>query len=154
MAAIAFARPVGLGLILVSIIPVGLLVISLIRTRRPRSPRRSLRAARTHARSAIEELRALDTSTPAARIEAYGRLEEVVRRHVAEATGIPAPALTAGEIEARLTASHPAISAESIRELLGECEQARYGTPGRLPDSGRFDAALATTEQVLGHGKR
>ncbi len=146
---LALVRPVGIGLLLVSVLPVALWAISLLRRLTPLLSRVSFRRRSGHAQSALEELKMADTSSDARRLEAYTALEALVRRHVAEATGLMATALTADELGMRLEAARSRVPAETVRELLAECEQARYGSPRHLPGRDQFEAALISAQQVL-----
>ena len=145
---LALARPVAIGLLLLSVGPVAAWGMGLIRRRRPRERRLSERAVRSHTQAAFDELRAVDPTTDSSRRDAYGRLEMALRRHVADTRGIPAQALSARDIAAALQSSGG--SGERLAELLVECEQARYGPPDRLPSAERFAATLAAAAQVVG----
>ncbi len=148
------ARPVGIGLVLVSIVPVLLAIVSLIRMRRPKVARHSVRAARSHAKGALEELKNVDTTTAAGRLEAYAKLEAILRRHVGEATGIPAVALTSAELEGRMQAANASASATTVRAVLDQCEQARYRPVDLLPTRERFESAFEDAQQVITRGAR
>lgn len=152
-AALTAARPVGLGLILVSAVPVALWAAALARrlhaTRRPRRAPE----ARAVARRALDELRAVDASSGAERRAAYGRLDALLRRHLAETAGIRAPALTAAEIAARLRANASEPQAEAIGAVLEDCERARYGPAGLLPSAERFRAGMTAAEELLAEAR-
>ncbi len=141
------ARPVGLGLILVSAAPVLLWAAALARRVHAARQRRRAPEARAVARRALLELRGVDASSDAERRAAYDRLDAVLRRHLAEVSGIPAPALTAAEIAARLRADEP--KAEAFASVLEDCERARYGPARLLPPAERLRAAIATAEELL-----
>jgi len=122
---LAFVRPVGLGLLLVSVFPVALWLLSLVAHLKPLVARLRRRTARTDARSALEELKTTDVSTDARLVEAYSQLEAIVRRHVAEATGLAASALTPQESRWCESAAAAAVAA------LGEAEFRRARAQGR-----------------------
>jgi hypothetical protein len=143
------ARSVGIGLMALAAAPLAIWGAALVHRSRSRVKRPSARTVRAHARSALDELRALDTASESGRREAYGRLDQALRKHLADTRGIPAQALCAEEVAARLQAAGSAQS-EVAGELLAECERARYGPPDRLPPAERFGAALETAEQILG----
>lgn len=151
--ALAFVRPVGLGLLLVSVFPVALWLLSFAAHLKPLVARWSRRTTRTDARSALEELKTADLSTDARLVEAYSRLETIVRGHVAGVTGLAAAALTPQEIGARLENARSRMPAGPVRELLAECEQARYGTARHRPARDRFETALAAAAEVVGHAR-
>lgn len=142
------ARPLGAGLIVLAAVPLTIWIAALIVRRRVRVKRPGARTARAHARSALEEIRAIDTQSDAGRREAYGRLERAVRQHLADTRGIPAHALSAAELAARLQAAGSP-QADAAAELVAECERARYGPLDRLPPAERFDATLETAERML-----
>ncbi len=153
-ALLPLARPVGIGMVVVSIVPVALSIVAIVRMRRPKAVRHSVRAARSHAKTAMEELRAVDTTTAAGRLEAYAKLETILRRHVAEATGVPAAALTSAEVETRLQAANGTVSATTVRQVLDQCEQARYRPIDQLPSRDTFESVLEETQQVISPGSR
>jgi hypothetical protein len=73
-----------------------------------------------------------------------------VREHVAATSGVPAPSLTATEIDAALESAGGRLPRESVTTLLVSCDEARYGPAHALPSSQACRDALATAEQVLG----
>lgn len=141
------ARAIGIGLIVLAAAPLAVAIAGAVRRSRSSVKRPSARVVRSHGLAAIDELKAMDVATEAGRLEAYTRLERALRRHVAEARGIPAHALSAGEIAARLG---DAPAASTTAELLTECERARYGPPDRLPPADRVRATLERAEEILG----
>lgn len=144
---LAIARPAGIGLAVLAAAPLALWMVGLVRSARTRERRPSARAVRSHARAAMDELRALDASTESGRLEAYTRLEQALRQHLAEKRGIPAQALSAREVAARLGATP---DADITAELLAECERTRYGPPNRVPPLERYNVALQRAEHILG----
>lgn len=144
------ARPVGLVFVLVSVAPAALWGASRIRTAHTTRDRRpSPRASRNETLSALESLRAAETATEADRREAYGRLNVVLRRHVAETTGLPALALTSEEIAERLRASGTRVPGDGVAEALAECDQARYGPPVVVPNADQLRERIAATTRLL-----
>jgi hypothetical protein len=145
--------PVGLGLIILSVAPVAVLVIALVRRSveaRRGSTRRSLRHARTEAREALEAVRATDPSSPEARRDAFLRLDALVRHHLADDWGVAAPGLTRPEIAASLASRASPAPAELVDSVLANCEVARYAPPAFLPGVEAWRETLARAEQVLG----
>jgi hypothetical protein len=143
------ARPIGLGLIALAAVPLTIWIGTRVGRQRVRGSRPNARTVRAQVRSALEDVRAIDVESEAGRREAYGRLDRAVRQHLADLRGIPAHALSAKEIAARLqSAGSP--DADSAGELLAECERARYGPPDALPPAERFGAALSRAEQMVG----
>jgi hypothetical protein len=148
--ALALARPVGLGLILVSAAPVVLWAVALVhRMRRPRVRRQSTRAVRRHSRAALEDLRPIDANRDEQRRQGFEKLDAILRQHLAEVALIPAPALTPAEIAKHLDSNHSALPRESIQAILVECERARFGPPDLLPSAERFREAVTAAEQVF-----
>lgn len=150
-AALAYARPVGLALVLLSAAPVALWAFGVARrarATRSRSQKRQ-RQSSSSTRSALEALRDADVQDAAARRDAFSRLDALLRQHLAVAADLPARALTAAEITARLRANGKALPADSIGALLLDCERARYGPPGRLPPAERFRSGVAVVEGLL-----
>jgi hypothetical protein len=142
------ARPLGVGLMALAAVPLAVWAAALIARRRSRPSRPPARAARAHARSALEGVRAIDIETDAGRRDAYGRLERAVRQHLADTRGIPAHALSAPEVAARLRAAGSP-QADAAGELLAECERARYAPPDRLPPAARFSDVLGAAERMF-----
>jgi hypothetical protein len=146
---LSLARPVGLGLVLVSVAPAIVWTTALVARRRPKDRRRDRRSLRSRAKQTLAELQNVDVSSEAARREAYGRLNAVLRQRIADVTGIPAPALTPPEIVTRLQTAKPKWPAESFSTLLEECERAGYGPPGTLPSADSFRSSVLSAEQTL-----
>jgi hypothetical protein len=142
------ARLAGIGLIVLAAAPLAVWTAAMIGRWRSRERRTPARVVRAHARSALEELRALDATTESARRDAYGRLERAIRQHLADTRAIPAHALASGELASRLRAAGWP-DAEAAGALLGECVRARYGPPDQLPPKERFGAALDAAERML-----
>jgi len=147
-AALKAAHVVGIGLLIVSAAPIGLWIVSLARkARRPR-PRRRTQAARNETREALGELRSMERSTPLERREGFARLDQILRRHLAQLANMPALALTADEVTERLRANDR-LPAGPIGDVLTDCEQARYAPLDRVPTAERLRTAVETTEQLL-----
>ncbi|MGH9386718.1 MAG: hypothetical protein ACRD2N_20805 [Vicinamibacterales bacterium] len=144
-----WTRPIGLGLVVVSAVAVGWLVLMHLSAGRPAKPKR--RVNRESARelvSAIGALRETDVSTSAARLAAYSTIEATIRRHAAGVTNLPASALTPAELRDRLATSS-APSAEAIVMTLSECERVRYQPVDRLPGVDHFHTTLEGASQLL-----
>jgi hypothetical protein len=142
------AQVVGIGLLIVSAAPLGLWIVSLTRkARRPR-PRRRAQTARDETRDALARLRSTDGSTPLERREGFARLDQILRRHLAQLADMPALALTADEVTERLRANDR-LPAGPIGDVLTDCEQARYAPLDRVPTAERLRSAVETTEQLL-----
>ena len=142
------ARPVGIGLILLAAAPLAIWIGALIMRPRSGASRPRARAVRAQARSALEEVRAMNVESEAGRREAYEKLERAVRQHLTDSRGIPAHALSAGEVVARLQAAGSP-NADDAGRLLAECERARYAPPDRLPTAERFGDTFSAAERMF-----
>jgi hypothetical protein len=142
------SRPIGIGLIVLAAAPLAIWTAAVIARVRSRTARPRARTVRAQARSALEEVRAIDVQNEASRREAYGRLDKAVRQHLADTRGIPAHAMTPGEVAARLQAAGSP-QADDAAQLLTECERARYAPPNRLPSADRFGSALDTAQRIF-----
>jgi len=149
--AVAWAAPVGLGLVLLSAAPVALWAGALAqRARAARGRRRERqRQSASSTRGQLEALRDADVSNDAARRAAFDRLDALVRQHLAASAGLPARALTAAEIRARLLDHGQPFPADAAFALLEECERARYGPPDKLPPPERFRAGWQAASELL-----
>jgi len=152
-AAFTLAQPVGIGLVIVSIVPAVLWAVALQREWRHRQRRQSARQLRHDERAALDEVRVLDVEAEAGRREAYDRLSALVRRHVTGAWGVSADGLTPDEIALALSAQGQSdVSAEAVL-FLDTCEKARYGRPEELPSRGACQAAIDQAERLIGLGQ-
>ena len=147
------AQSIGLALVIVSLAPALFVVGAALRRRTVRAPgRRSARQVRKDRHERLERLRTLDVGTEEERRRAYDEISVAVREHVAAAAGVPAPSLTATELEAALPGARGRISPESVTTLLASCDAARYGPPSAVPSAQECRDAIAAAEQVLaGH---
>jgi hypothetical protein len=157
-AAFAMLMPVGIGLLLLSAAPVVLLAIGLGRRLYARRAAAagsapSARQARHAVRERLEAVRLTDASSAEARRDGFAELDALVRAHVRDVSGVPAPSLTAPEIERELTAAlasrRSRLSIDLVRGVLATCEIARYGPPDRLPPADAWRDTLADAEQLL-----
>lgn len=152
-AAFTMLQPIGIGLVIVSIVPAVLWMVALQRQWRHRRRRQSARQLRHDERASLDEVRALDVEAEAGRREAFDRLSALVRRHVSGAWGVSANGLTPAEIVSALSAQgNGEVSAEATL-FLDTCEKARYGRPEELPSRGACLAAIDQAEQLIGLGR-
>jgi hypothetical protein len=147
--AFAMAQPVGIALIVVSIVPVAIWAVALAGRARAKAATRSRRQARREERASLEAARALDVADPEERRRAYALIDGIVRDHLRDATGAPGRSLTPAEVSAALAGRRSRIPAESVVALLAECETARYGPPSALPSADACRDALAEAERVV-----
>ncbi len=148
-AALAFVRPVGIGLLMVSAMPVGVWLAAWLWRVKPQHRRSRARETEHATREALDALQAADVAGESARKQAYGRLDALLRAHITATTGVSASSLTAREIDERLDRNDSRLSAGAVRRLLGECEQARYAPPGQMPSAERFREALTGARQFV-----
>jgi hypothetical protein len=147
---------VGIGLMLLAIVPVVFLISGLVRrarARRAAGTRPSPRQVRQAARLALEEIRGLDATTLAARREAFAHLDAAVRHHVSDVCGIATAGLTPEEIAGALEACAGRLPVDTVASVLAACELARYGTPDLQPGSADWQQTLSAAEEVLSAGR-
>ena len=145
--------PVGIGLILVSIVPAALLLVRAAhaaRGRRRTERRPSARRARQAAREALGAIRAVDASDPIARREGFTRLEALVRGHLAASVGPEFAALTADEIRAMPVNGHSHVAWERVTSVLESCEVARFAGLDTRPSAEDWRQALDDAGVVMG----
>jgi hypothetical protein len=147
---LARAASIGLALVVISLAPAAFVAVALLRRRPRRSGRRSARQIRMDHRAALERLRSLEVTTEDDRRKAYDEISAAVRQHVAATSGVPAPGLTAAEVDAALETAGGRLPRESVTSLLVACDAARYGPPQALPSAQACRDALTSAEQVLG----
>lgn len=152
-AALGMLQPIGIGLVIVSIVPAVLWMVALQRQWRHRRRRQSVKQLRHDERASLDEVRALDVEAEAGRREAFDRLSALVRRHVTGVWGVSADGLTPAEIASALSAEgKEEVSAEATL-FIDACEKARYGRPEELPSRGACLAAIDQAEQLIGLGR-
>ncbi len=143
---------VGIGLILVSIVPAALLVARAARAgrRRRTQPRPSARRARQAAREALDAIRSTDASDPRARREAFTRLEALVRDHLAMMVGPDFAALTADEMRSTPTNGHSHVAWERVVSVLESCEVARFAALDTHPSVEDWRKAVDDAGVIVG----
>ena len=146
----AMARPVGMALVIVSIVPAVIWGAAFVARRRTRTPGRSVRQARRDQRASLEAVRGMSMESPDGRREAYTQIDTIVRQHLQDVSGVPGPSLTPPEVEPALAGRPSRLPADRVAALLLACETARYGPPESLPSAEACRDALAQTEQLLG----
>jgi hypothetical protein len=144
-------QAIGLGLVLITIVPALVAVIAAVRRERPKEKLRSPREVRRDERASLAALQALDISTPARRRDAYARLNALIRDHVRCAAGFDAASLTPAEIDAALARPGQAgvVPAQSINAVLAACDEARYAPPDALPSIDACRSAIELAAQVF-----
>jgi hypothetical protein len=149
----ASLQPLGLGLVVVSIVPAVLWAAVLIGRARPKRAQRSARQVRNTERTSLDALRSIDLKTEAGRREAYDRVSALVREHLHHTCGVPAEGLTAQEIGPALLARGNEVPVDLVTALLAACERARYGTPDQLASADECRAAIEQAGQVVAIGR-
>jgi hypothetical protein len=145
----AALQPIGIGLVIVSIVPALLAIAALVRrTRRPRA-RRSARAARHQERASLEAVRQMDVDTVEGRREVFTALDALVREHLREVCGLPGASLTPHEVPFALATSSTKAPAELVASVLATCELARYAPPDAIPSADACRRAVDQVEQVM-----
>jgi hypothetical protein len=144
---VRLARPVGLALVLLAATPVALWVADLVRRAR-RKKAGVVRQSRKQRLAALEQIKALDVSSPGALREAYAQLDAWVRSNLQQSTGVAAAALTPAEIGA--TVSHPprGMQMDQIQAVLLQCERAKYAPES--PSADQWQTALLEAENAVG----
>lgn len=142
-------QPLGIALMLVSVVPAALFAATMAARRRRRAATKSARQVRHEERASLEAVRALDLTAPEQRREAYSRLDALVRAHLRDTAGVPAPALTAGEIASALSARSARVPLDLVSSVLAACDAARYAPPDLLPPSDVCRRAIEEAGQVL-----
>jgi hypothetical protein len=142
-------RPVGLGLVVLGVAPVVLWLAARVSRPRVSRPRVSSRALQSQLGAMFRELAIVDTSTVEGRKRAYDRLDADLRAWIARAASVPATALTADELRARLTDTRR-VPAAALCDTLAECEHARYGPEGRLPGAEALGTTIERVRSALG----
>ncbi len=144
------ARPVGLALVIMSVVPAAIWGVALVGRRRQRKPGRSIRQARRDQRASLDAVRGMSMETPEGRREAFTQIDTIVRQHLQDVSGAPGQSLTPPEVEPALAGRPSRLPADRVAALLLACETARYGPPQSLPSAEACRDALAQTEELLG----
>jgi len=150
--AFAMLQPLGIGLVIASIVPAALAAAAVVRRRRirhERQPRRSARTVRHEERAALDAVRAIDVTTSDGRREALTRLDVLLRGHLRDVCGIPAPSLTPAEIAPALSARGTRAPIELVTSVLTACERARYAPSHAAPSADDCRQAIEHVEQVI-----
>lgn len=145
------AQPVGIGLLVVSVLPVALGAAGLARRIRQARARRPFRRSLKERRAAFEQIKAMEMTSDADRRDGYGRLDSWIREQVQHATGIAAAGLTPQELPGALRKPPKSLDVTEVQRLLSECERARYAPD--MPPADRWPSMLMDAEQLLRAGR-
>jgi hypothetical protein len=143
------AQPVGLGLVVASIVPAAIWGAAFVAARRKPSVKRSVRQVRHDERTTLDAVREIDVTTAEGRRDAFTRINLVVRDHLRDVVGIDGPSLTPREIAPALEERGARVSAETVASLLTACEQARYAPPEAMPSAEACRQALEQAGEIL-----
>jgi hypothetical protein len=143
------AQPIGLGLIIVSVVPVLLAVAALARRKRPRTVHRSARAVRHDERALLDAVRAIGVETVQQRRDVFTRLDALVRAHLREVCGVPGPSLTPPEVPRALAGARVRVQPDMVASLLANCELARYGPPHQMPSAEACRQAIEQADEIV-----
>ena len=139
----------SVALILVSVVPAALFVVSIAGRAWRRRMQRSLRHVRQREYASLESVRSIDLSDDENRHEAYGHVNALVREHLQNVFGIPALALTPGEIESMLASRGTRVPGELVTSVLSSCDVARYAPPDALPSADACRQAIEQSGEIL-----
>jgi hypothetical protein len=140
---------IGLGLVIVSVVPALLAVVAVARrARRPRI-RRSARAVRHAEQTSLETLRQLEVETVEGRRAALTQLDGLVREHLRDLCGVPAAGLTPADVPASLAGSRTSVSVDLVASILATCELARYAPPQAMPSADACREAIEQAGEVI-----
>jgi hypothetical protein len=145
-------QPIGIGLVLISIVPALFFAATLARRFRGRV-RRSPRQVRDVELASLNSVRSLDLTTVEGRREAYVRVNSLVRDHLRDICGVNAPNLTPAEIGPALTAHGAQLSTDLVTSVLTACELALYSPVELLPSAETCRQTLKHAEEVLASGQ-
>ena len=146
----AVLQSIGLGLVIISIVPAAIAIGALVRrVQRPRT-RRSTRAVRRDERTSLDAVQTMALDTIERRREVFTRLDALVRDHLRETCSVPGHSLTPAEIRTSLASSGGTVpSAELVASVLATCEQARYAPPQAMPSADACRQTIQQVEQVI-----
>jgi hypothetical protein len=147
------AGRIGLGLVIVSIVPAAFLVVAIQRRWRHRRRHLSARKLRHDERASLDDVRALEVGTEEGRKQVFDRLCALVRTHVSGAWDVNADGLSVAEITAALSDAGKADVSADVTSFLDTCEKARYGKAEDLPSREACLAAIDRAEQLIGLGR-
>ena len=146
------AGPVGITLILVTILPVLLYLLRAGPRARAAWGRIKAMRERRRRRHAFADVKVLAPSSDADRIAAFERLDAFLRDHLEANAAVPAFALTPGELGQALAVRGGAFDPEDVQRLLETCERARYAPAA--PSHDDWTNAVQEAEHIVSHGGR
>ena len=145
----SLAQPIGLGLVVASIVPVAIWGVAFVASRRKPGIKRSVRQVRHEERASLDAVRSMNMETLDGRRDAFTQIDAVVREHLRDVVGVPGPSLTPEEIEPALSGKSTRVPAEDVASLLATCEVARYAPPESMPSADACRQALDRAADLL-----
>jgi hypothetical protein len=140
------AKPIGIGLVVLSVAPVALWGATLVARARRARGRGRVRQTKRQRLAALEDIKSLDTSSTDALRAAFARLDTWVRDNLEHATGVTAMALTPAEIGTAVDRPPRSLRMEEVQEILVECERAKYAP--EPPSPNRWRSVLEEAERM------
>lgn len=146
----AALQPIGVGLIIVSIVPALFAIAAFVRrTRRPRV-RRSARVVRHEERASLDALAQADVDTVEGRREVFTALDALVREHLRAVCGVSGAGLTPREVPFALTTAGTTVPTELIASVLEACELGRYAPPHAIPSADACRETVKNVQRIVG----
>ncbi|HWK09064.1 MAG TPA: hypothetical protein VNR64_03375 [Vicinamibacterales bacterium] len=146
----------GLGLVVLGVVPVVLIAIEMLRGARHRVPAAGQpahrRRSRQQARSIVAALAAESPQTVEQRRDAFARLDAAVRDHIVEVWQVPVRNLAADQAATLLDQQGGSCPAGAAAYVLRRCELALYGPSETVPSSDEWRETLARGEQIVTAG--
>lgn len=145
-------QTIGIGLVIVSIVPALAAIAALARRGRQAGRpvlRRSARAVRQEERQSLETLRDMPVDSVDRRREAFTRIEGLVREHLEQVCGVAGASLTPQEVPAALAASRTNVPVELVASVLTTCELARYAPPHLAPSADECRQTIEHLQQIV-----
>lgn len=145
----SLAQPVGIGLVVVSIVPAVVWGIAFVARRRRRAGGQSVRKARRNERESLEAVKSIDVRNPEGRREAYTQIDAIVREHLGHVAAVTGRSLTPQEVGPALAGRKTRVAPEDVGALLAECERARYAPVAAMPSEDACREAMTRAEQFV-----
>ena len=142
-------QAIGIGLIIVSIVPALAAMAPLARRVRQPRVRRSAKVVRQEERASLSTVRGMDVDTPDRRREVFTRLEALVRQHLTDTYGVAGAGLTPSEVPGALATTRATVAADVVQTVLTTCELARYAPWDAMPSADVCRQTIEHVEQIV-----
>lgn len=146
---LAALQSIGIGLVIVAIVPALFAIATLVRRRASPRVRRSARVVRQAERVSLDAVRAMQVDTTDGRRAALTELDALVREHLRDVCGVPGPSLTPSEVPAALATSGAKLPADLVVSVLATCELARYAPPHAMPSPAACRDAIENAAGIV-----